>query len=173
MITATDDSAAEDTDTSLTFDTNLYKAIDSVSSVTFAALNPGDTLDEQDIDPTVTANHQIDIKLDGSDLTLAAVDGPTTILASTISYDDAATFTTAIGTLPTTATAVYSDYNQSSFSLTEGDALTANTCHGGYTDGELKYLCVKGTSAIPNPLQDGTYTGAWALTVVSKETVSG
>ena len=171
-ITATDDSTTADTDTSLTFDVNLYKAIDSVSSVTFTALDPGGTLGEQDVDPTVTANHQIDIKLTGSDLTLAAVDGPTTILATTISYDDAATYTTAIGTLPTTATAVYSDYNQSAFSLTAGVALTANTCHGGNTDGELKYLCVMGTSAIPNPLQDGTYTGTWTLTLVSKESVS-
>ena len=170
-ITATDDSAVADTDTSLTFDVNLYKAIDSVSSVTFTALNPGATLNEQDVDPTVSANHQIDIKLTGSNLTTTG-DGPTTILATTISYDDAATYTTPLGTLPTSATAVYTDYNESSFSLTAGAALTANTSNGGYTDGELKYIAVKGTSTIPNPLQDGTYTGTWTLTVVSKETVS-
>ncbi len=170
-ITATDDSAAADTDTSLTFDVNLYKAIDSVSSVTFTALNPGGTLDEQDVDPTVSANHQIDIKLTGSDLTTTG-DGPTTILATTISYDDAATYTTPIGTLPTTATAVYTDYNQSTFSITAGAAATANTSDIGYTDGELKYIALKGTSTIPNPLQDGTYTGTWTLTVVSKDSVS-
>ncbi len=170
-ITATDDSVASDNDISITFDVNLYKAIDGVSTVTFGAASPGDTLDEQDIDPTVSANHQLDIKLDGSDMTTTG-DGPTTIAATLISYDDAANYTAPIGTLPTAATIVYDDYNQSSFDLETGDALTANTCHGGFTDGELKYLCVKGTSAIPNPLQNGSYTGIWALTIVSAESVS-
>lgn len=170
-ITATDDSSSSDDDTTLSFDVTLYKEIDSVSTVTFDAADPGDTLSEEDIDPTITANHQVDIKLTGSNLTTSG-DGPTTILATTISYDDAATYSEAIGTLPTTATAVYTDYGPSAFDLESHDSTTANTCHDGYTNGEQKYLCVKGTSAAPNPLQDGIYTGTWSVTLVSKESVS-
>jgi hypothetical protein len=159
-ITATDDSAATDTDTSITpFQLNTYTELSlSSSSLDFGTANPGAAFSSSPTtNATITCNTALLNTFTGANLTKGS---------DSIAYSQ---FTIQGGdiTVATALTGAAQDIRASGYKATS-DSLDASI--SGYTDGEANTLTFAGTA--PTPCPAGTYTGTWTIALSSVETPS-
>jgi len=148
-ILVTDEDESTDLNDSTTFDVNEYRALNSyTASFTWSGKNPGDILENRTINPTITANLQVDINTNGSDLTYGAYSIP---VSSFHVYNS----TGPLRTLSSSTLTVYDNYAEAS------DSINPNIT--GYTDAVEKTLKYDG--AIPNPQHSGTYDGTWTISL--------
>ena len=158
-VTVTDDTGTTPAvDSTLTFDVNEWRNIDSyTSSLNWGNVAPGASLASKAVDPTITANLKTDIQLTGADLT----SGSNSIPMGQFEFDDATPLVTGTA-FDGTAQVAVANVVETADSLDV--AIT------GYTDAVLKALSIAG--AVPTYQEDGTYTGTWTLSLSDVETPS-
>jgi len=151
-VTVTDDSAATDSNTETVFDVTKYQAFTvSTSSIAFGTAVPGATLTKQQVTVTLTTNTQVDINVQGGDLTYSSYSIPADQFNA---WDDSAEFPTSY-TLSTSDTTVYDDY------VTVADAINSGVT--GYTDAGDLLVGFDGT--VPSVQAVGSYTATWRISI--------
>ena len=156
-ITATDDSAASAINTSMNFDVNKYKSLSSEdTTLAYGSLNPGDAIpDLSPVNLTITANTQLNITVQGADLTSSSNS------IGIGNFDVNATTSPTVGgrfTLNTLSTSA-----QVAFNDTAGTACTIETNITGYSSAYTPLDLVFGGGDVPSPQEDGSYTANWPV----------
>ncbi len=156
-ITAVNDTGESATDTSVNFDVNKYKSLTtSISTIDYGPLGPGaDIPDLTPMDLTITANTQLNVTVQGADLTSDSYS------IGIANFDVNATTPPTVGgrfgplTLSTGAQTIYND--------TAETACTLETDIIGYSSAYSQLELVFGGGNIPTPQQDGAYAATWQI----------